>query len=171
MSAWSNPGRSNQNKLLKCHAGIYTAIGMNRLNMRYPVDFDEEGPTIIASLPDLPGVHDEGATREEALERLRGAALAMIQSMIDDREDVPDPSSANGRPTLMLPSQAWTKVLLYRAMQEKGWRRADLARAIGGDQKQANRLLDLFHASRPDQLDSALAVLGKRLEVGLADAA
>ncbi|HEV7369205.1 type II toxin-antitoxin system HicB family antitoxin [Arenibaculum sp.] len=128
--------------------------------MFYPVEFDEGGDTVIAFLPDLPGVHDEGATREEAMKRLLGAALAMIQSHIDDLEDIPDPSPAADRPTLTLPSQVWTKVLLYRAFREKGWRKADLARAIGSDQKAADRLLSISHASRWDQVDQAFAALG-----------
>jgi len=129
--------------------------------MFYAVEYDATGPTVIAHLPDLPGTHDEGATREEALERLRGAAIVMLQSLIDDREDIPDPSPPNGRPVLSLPSVVWAKVLLYRSMQEKGWRKADMARAIAkGGQKAADRLLNLSHASKPDQIDAAFAALG-----------
>ncbi len=131
--------------------------------MLYPIEYDTDGETIIASLPDMPGVHDEGASKEEARSRLLGAALAMLQAMMDDNEDIPDPSPATGREVLTLPSQVWTKVLLYRAMREKGWKRADLARAMGGDQKAAYRLLDLHHASRWDQVDAAFRALGKVL--------
>ncbi|AWK90335.1 type II toxin-antitoxin system HicB family antitoxin [Azospirillum thermophilum] len=139
--------------------------------MIYPIVFDEEGGTVIASVPDLPGTHDEGATREEAAERVRQAALAMIQSLIDDREAVPDPSPADGRPVIVLPSQAWTKVLLHRALRDRGWRKADLARAIGADQKAVNRLFSLFHASRWDQVDEAFRALGKTFMPDVRDAA
>jgi antitoxin HicB len=132
-------------------------------NMLYPVVFEEKGPTVIASLPDLPGVHDEGASREEALEHVRGAAVAIIQSLMNDREDVPDPSPAEGRPLVALPSQAWTKVLLYRALRQKGQRKADLARALKIDQKGVDRLFKLTHASRWDQIDAAFEALGVRL--------
>ncbi|CAK0745418.1 antitoxin HicB [uncultured Gammaproteobacteria bacterium] len=131
--------------------------------MFYPVVFDEEGPTVIASLPDLPGTHDEGASRTEALERLCDAALVMIQSLIDDREEVPEPSPAEGRPLLALPSQVWTKVLLYQTLRRKQWRKADLARALGIDQKGADRLLNLCHASRSHQIDAAFKALGTNL--------
>lgn len=73
--------------------------------MLYPIEYDTDGETIIASLPDLPGVHDEGASKEEARSRLLGAALAMLQAMMDDNEDIPDPSPAVGREVLPLPSQ------------------------------------------------------------------
>jgi antitoxin HicB len=139
--------------------------------MNYPVEFDEEGTTVIASLPDLPGTYDEGGSREEAMERIRGAALAMIQSLIDDRDDVPDPSPADGRPVLILPSQAWTKVLLYRSLRAKGWRKADLAKELKADQKAMDRLFKLSHASRWDQIDEAFAALGKRFVPDVREAA
>ena len=131
--------------------------------MFYPVVFEEGGPTVIASLPDLPGVHDEGASREEAMERVRGAAVAIIQSLMNDREEVPDPSPAAGRQLVALPSQVWTKVLLYRELRHKGQRKADLARALKIDQKGVDRLFKLTHPSRWDQMEAAFAALGTRL--------
>jgi antitoxin HicB len=62
-------------------------------------------------------------------------------------------------------------VLLYRAMRERGVRKADLARRLGWHGPQIDRLLDLNHASRLDQIEAALAALGKRLTLDLADAA
>lgn len=40
-------------------------------------------------------------------------------------------------------------------------RKADLARQLGWHGPQIHRLLDLDHASRLDQIEAALAVLGK----------
>ena len=131
--------------------------------MFYPVVFDEVGPTVIASLPDLPGVHDEGATREEAMERVRGAAVAVIQSLINDREDVPDPSPVERGAVVALPSQVWSKVLLYRELRHRGQRKADLARALKIDQKGVDRLFKLSHPSRWDQIEAAFVALGARL--------
>jgi antitoxin HicB len=50
-------------------------------------------------------------------------------------------------------------------------RKADLARQLGWHGPQIDRLLDLDHAPRSDQIKAALAVLGKRLTVDCADAA
>jgi len=131
--------------------------------MLYPVVFDEEGPTVIASLPDLPGVHDEGESREDAMERVRKAAVAFIQMLINEREDVPDPSPADGRLTVALPSQVWAKVLLYRGLRQKGQRKADLARALEIDQKGVDRLFKLEHPTRWDQMEAAFAAVGARM--------
>jgi antitoxin HicB len=70
-----------------------------------------------------------------------------------------------------LPALTAAKVLLYRAMREAGVRRADLARRLGWQGPQVDRLLDLGHASRLDQIEQAPAALGKRLSVDIADAA
>jgi len=139
--------------------------------MFYPVEFENDEGVVIATAPDLPGTHDCGATREEALIHLRGAALAIIQSLIDDKEPIPDPSPPKGRAVIALPSQAWTKVLLYRALREKGWRKADLARALKLDQKAVDRLLSVNHASRWEQVDEAFRALGKAFVPDIRDAA
>jgi multiple sugar transport system substrate-binding protein len=56
---------------------------------------------------------------------------------------------------------------LYRAMRERGWRKADLARAMSLNPRQIDRLLDLRHSSTVTQLDRALTVCGKRVELDL----
>jgi antitoxin HicB len=56
-------------------------------------------------------------------------------------------------------------------MREAGVRKADLARRLGWHGPQIDRLLDLNHASRLDQIEAALAVLGKRLSVAVDNAA
>lgn len=71
--------------------------------MFYPVEFEDDEGVVIATAPDLPGTHDCGSTREEALIRLQGAALAIVQSLIDDNEPIPAPSPPNGRAVIALP--------------------------------------------------------------------
>jgi antitoxin HicB len=56
-------------------------------------------------------------------------------------------------------------------MREAGLRKADLARRLGWHVPQVDRLLDLRHASRIDQIEAALAALGKRLVIAVRDAA
>jgi antitoxin HicB len=52
-------------------------------------------------------------------------------------------------------------------MRERGWRKADLARALNIDPRQVDRLLDLRHASTVKQLEQALAACGKRADVSV----
>jgi antitoxin HicB len=60
--------------------------------------------------------------------------------------------------------------ICYR-QRDAGVRKADLARRLGWHAPQVDRLLDLDRASRLDQLEAALAALGKRLSIELRDAA
>jgi antitoxin HicB len=60
-----------------------------------------------------------------------------------------------------LPAMSAAKVALYQAMRAQDVRKAELARRLGVHLPQVDRLLDLRHASRFDQIDSALRALGK----------
>jgi antitoxin HicB len=64
-----------------------------------------------------------------------------------------------------------TKTALHDAMREQGMGRAELARRLRWHLPQVNRVLDLRHASRMEQVEAALAALGLRLIVDAARAA
>jgi len=49
--------------------------------------------------------------------------------------------------------------------------KAELARRLNCHLPQIDRLLDLNHSSRLDQIEQAFLMLGKRLEISLEDAA
>ena len=56
-------------------------------------------------------------------------------------------------------------------MQASGLRKADLARRLGVSKPQVERLFDLTHASRLEQIEQAFRALHKRLELSVEDAA
>ena len=138
----------------------------------YPVELEpDDNGTLLATCPDLPEVVTFGEDRGDAVLRAADAILAMLAARIDDREDVPAPSPSEGRPVAWLPTQAAAKVALYRAMRAGDVGKAELARRLGWHGPRVDRLLDLGHASRLDQVDQAFAALGKRLVVDVRDAA
>jgi antitoxin HicB len=140
--------------------------------LTYPVDLQSDtNGTLLVTFPEFVEAVTYGDDESDALLRAEGALETMLAARIDDREDIPLPSPAAGRPCVVLPALTAAKVLLYRAMREAGVRKADLARRLGWHGPQIDRLLDLNHASRLDQIEAALAVLGKRLKIDLADAA
>jgi antitoxin HicB len=140
--------------------------------LAYPVELtpDTNG-TLLVTFPDLAEATTFGEDEAEALLRAVDALETVLAARIDDREDIPLPSAPTGRPCVALPALSAAKVLLYRAMRKAGVRKADLARRLGWQGPQVDRLLDLGHASRLDQIEQALAALGKRLTVDVADAA
>jgi antitoxin component HigA of HigAB toxin-antitoxin module len=74
-----------------------------------------------------------------------------------------------GTRPIALPTLAEAKIRLYEAMRQAGVRKADLARRMGLQKSQVDRLLDLRHRSRLDQIEAALAKLHKRLVVNVED--
>jgi antitoxin HicB len=60
------------------------------------------------------------------------------------------------------------KILLSNEMVRQGVRKAELARRLDVHMPQVDRLLNLSHSSRLDQIEAALEKLGKHLEVSLA---
>lgn len=132
---------------------------------KYPVQLEsDDNDTILLAFVDLPGA-TFGDDAADALARGVDALETMLAAMISDREDIPAPSPANGRPTVTPSLLGCLKLLAYQAMRDRGWRKADLARAMGLNPRQIDRLLDLRHASTVGQLEQALAVCGARVEV------
>ncbi len=139
----------------------------------YPVVLEaDDNDTVMVSFPDVPGAVSFGDDEDEALMRAVDALETMFIATIGDRRDIPVPSRPRQRQrTVTLPPLAAAKVALYQTMREQGVRKAELARRLHCDFRQVDRLLDLRHRSRLDQIEAALAALGKRLEIGLRDAA
>ncbi len=141
-------------------------------SFEYAVDLipDDNG-TLLVTARDFPELTTFGADRKDALENAVGALVAVISARIDDRDEIPQPTPARGRPTVALPTLIASKVALYRAMREAGVSQAALAERLGCDPRQVRRLLDPLNASRQDHIDAALKALGKRLVVSVSDAA
>lgn len=136
--------------------------------LNYPVDLtpDDNG-TILATLPDVPGAITYGEDEREALANAIDALESILVALITDRRDIPVPSAARGRKTVSPSLLGSLKISIYRAMRERGWRKADLARAMALNPRQIDRLLDLRHSSTIAQLEQALTACGKRVEVDL----
>ncbi len=134
----------------------------------YPVTFtpDDNG-TILVTFPDIPEAVTFGDDEDDALLRAVDALESMLAAKMVDREDIPTPSSTDDGPYVRLSALTTAKVLLYQVMKQQNIRKAELARRLGWHAPQADRLLDLNHASRLDQIERALAVLGKHLDVSV----
>lgn len=138
--------------------------------MTYPVVLrrDDNG-TVLVSFRDFPEAHTYGDDREEALARAREALATVIDAYIRDRRELPVPSKRRG-PSVELSPIMEAKVALYRAMREQNVGKAELSRRLGCHLPQIDRLLDIQHASRLDQLEQALAAVGKRITLTVTDA-
>lgn len=132
----------------------------------FPVDLTpDDNDTVMVTFPDLPEAVTFGADEGEALANAVHALETILWAYVTDRRDVPSPSVADGRPTVAPSLLGALKLSVYEAMRARGWRKADLARAMGLNPRQIDRLLDLRHASTVGQLEHALTVCGVRANV------
>jgi antitoxin HicB len=140
--------------------------------MRYPVNLiREDNGTVTASAPDVPGAHTFGNDEAEALVRVVGAIETVLMAHIADREDIPRPSRPGKRLAVTLPALTVAKIELYETMRQGKISKAALARRLNWHLPQVDRLLDLRHASRLDQIEAAFRVLGRELRVEVRPAA
>ena len=138
--------------------------------LRYPVKITREDGVVVVAFPDFPGVQTFGDDEPEALARAVDALETMLMGMIEDREEIPVRPTRRGR-FVALPALTEAKIELYRQMRSARVGKAELARRLNCHLPQIDRLLDLGHASRLDQIEQAFLALGKRLTLSLEDAA
>lgn len=136
--------------------------------MIYPADLTPDDDTILVTFPDVPEAITYGDDRDDALSRAVDALETALMGYIADRRDIPSPSAAAGRAVVATTLLGSMKIALYRAMRARGWRKADLARALHVDPRQVDRLLDLRHGSPVAQIEAALAACGQTVRVELA---
>jgi antitoxin HicB len=139
----------------------------------YPVILEPDtNATILVSFPDFPEAHTFGDDENEALARAADLLEDVLADYIETRREIPPPSKARKRDRLVtLPILTEAKVRLYREMRAAGIRKAELARRLGCHMRQVDRLLDVSHASRLDQIEAAFAALRKRIVIEIQDAA
>lgn len=131
--------------------------------LAYAIELEEDDGAFLVTSPDFPELTTFGDDREEAIARAADALEEAIAARIHDRDDIPAPSQGNTCATL--PTLTAAKVLLYQGMREQGIGKAELARRLGWHLPQVDRVLDVEHHSRLDQMDAALSAIGWRLEV------
>lgn len=137
----------------------------------YPFKMDpqpEGGFTV--TFPDVPEAITDGDTEGEARERAEDALVTALSFYTDDAKPLPVPSAARGRPVAIAPPLVAAKLALHDAMLAAGISNVELGRRLGLDEKAVRRLRDPLHRSHIGQVEAALRLLGKRLEVRVLEA-
>jgi len=134
----------------------------------YPVILTPDNDTLLVTFPDVPEAITFGANETEALHHAVDALETALSFYIDERKALPVPSILPSLPTVRPSTLESIKLGVYCEMLSQGVRTAELARRLGWKAPQVDRLLDLNHASRLDQLEAAAKALGRHIEVALA---
>jgi antitoxin HicB len=138
--------------------------------MRYAVTITPDDGAFVVTFPDVPGAITYGETIEEALTRASDALLTIFDAYMKDRRDIPSPSPLGSGASIELPPLETAKIELYRSMRIANVNKAELARRLDWHLPQVDRVLDVHHASKLDQLDAAFTAIGKHLRISVDDA-
>jgi antitoxin HicB len=134
--------------------------------LAYPVKLSRDGKFLMATFPDIPEAHTQGDSVEDALAMAKDALETALDFYFDERRIVPSPSKPKrGQYVIELPLSVSAKVLLLNEMLHQKVRPAELARRLKTTPQEVNRLTNIRHISRIDDIASAMKVLGKTLEV------
>lgn len=134
----------------------------------YPVTLtpDAQDGGYVVTCRDIPEVVTQGESVEDALDAAEGALEAAIEMRIEDGMEIPVPSSRRrGEHLAGLPVGTAMKAALHVSMREQNVSKADLARRLGVDEKEARRMLDPKNGTKVPALERALHALGKRVEL------
>ncbi|WCM21910.1 type II toxin-antitoxin system HicB family antitoxin [Paraburkholderia bryophila] len=137
--------------------------------LSYPIELtpDSNG-TLLVTFADVPEALSVGENEEDAIAQALDALEAALEIYFSEKQPIPLPSRPKrGQHVVTLPALVTSKVLLANEMLQQNVRKAELARRLKVNQVQVDRLLNFRHSSKIEMVESAFAVLGRRLEVRL----
>jgi antitoxin HicB len=95
------------------------------------------------------------------------ASVARFSAFVDERQPLPMLRPSRGAAGVVLPVRVAAKALLWNVTIDDGLGKADLAPKLNVFPNVRDRIHKLNLASRIEQNEAALALLGKRLAVGV----
>lgn len=134
----------------------------------YPVELVEAADGVTVSFPDIPEAITHGADIEEAMARAVDALETALEMYVAAGQDIPRPSKAKRAQSTVEPALLFSmKLHLYQGMRDRNVRKAQLARDLNWHLPQVDRVLNLHHESRLDQMEAALKAIGKKVELSV----
>jgi len=140
----------------------------------YPARFErgDKSGVLVITFRDVPEAITQGTGEKDAIWQAADCLEEAIAGRIADGREIPKPSrAARGERLIPVPAPMAAKAALYLAMREAGMTNVQLARKLGCDEKEVRRMLDPRHPTKLPRIKEALDVLGKRLVVGVEEAA
>lgn len=136
--------------------------------MYYPATFTDDDGTLLVRFRDIPEAITCGDDVDDAMAQAVDCLESAFVFYMDKRLPIPAPSELqDGEHAIYLPVSVQTKLALYSEMLAQNVSKAELARRLSVNQKQIDRLWDLSHSSKLEQLEKAFEKLGKRLHLAV----
>ncbi len=140
--------------------------------MIYPAHFQSEpegGHTV--TFRDVPEAITCGDTVEDALRVAADALASALSFYAEDGKALPKASAPKpGERLVFVSALIQAKLALIARMAELGLSNVELAERLGVDEKAVRRLVNLNHESKLSKIETALALLGRRLGVTVDEA-
>ncbi|MGA2185267.1 MAG: type II toxin-antitoxin system HicB family antitoxin [Bryobacteraceae bacterium] len=136
--------------------------------LSYPARFtaDREAGGYVISFPDVPEAVTQAESVEEGMEMAADCLELILGEYIRLGRPIPPPSvRKRGHRSIRLPFFVALKVELYDTWLHSGVKKAELAHRLGMPRANVDRLFDLKHVSRPEQMEGAFAALGKQVDI------
>jgi antitoxin HicB len=140
----------------------------------YPASFltEKNGKGFHVRFPDLPEALTGGIDLADTHQQAADCLAEALAGRIARGDPIPAPSRLKrGQYPVNVPLYLAPKLALYMAMREGGMRNTELAERLAVSETVIRRMLDPKHNTKPEKIQAALAVLGKRIVVRFEDAA
>jgi antitoxin HicB len=143
--------------------------------LSYQVKFDEPDDQgfVVVHFPDFEWGVTQGESEEEALEMAADVIEIYLAECIKKSMPLPISKKRAGKQyrSVRLPALVAAKAELYAAFLKAGVTKAELGRRLHMPRMNVDRLFDLHHHSRLDQIEAAFRAMGKELAITVHDAA
>lgn len=117
----------------------------------------------LVTLPDLEEAFTEGETLEEALFNAAEVLSLVLESRMDNKEDIPDPGEKKGRNVYLIAPDVKIQAALLVRKNRKDKSLAELARMLETSWPTVQRLENPRHSPTLKVLDKTATALGKKL--------
>jgi len=127
---------------------------------------------IVVSFPDVPEAITQGRGEADARSMAEEALGLVLLSYLQRGKALPKPrAKGRGLIDIAVAPDVAAKLAVLESFTASGITKSELARRIGKDEKEVRRILDPKHPTKLPALTAALRALGKRLVVGVMEAA
>ena len=136
----------------------------------YPAQLtpDAKDGGFVVTFVDFPEAITQGDEMEEALREAADCLEEAVANRMAMEMSLPIASQVKtGQYAIPVPALMAAKAALYLAVRDACITKVELAKRLQCDEKEVRRLLDVRHPSKLPRLESALAVLGQQLLVGV----
>jgi antitoxin HicB len=140
----------------------------------YPARFErgEKPGVLVITFRDVPEAITQGRDEKDAIWQAADCLEEAIAGRIADGREIPRASKpSRGERMIPVPAPMAAKAALYLALRDAGMTNVQFARKLGCDEREIRRMLNPRHPTKLSRIKEALEALGKRLVVGVEEAA